>query len=98
MDWKDRIKSILPSRANLISDAHRILDNANYRNELLKLYQQIEETNDLELEAAEIDFKRSLIVILNSCKMKYSEKLDLYIREGLRKHIQKSKESQIIHN
>lgn len=98
MEWKDRIKSILPSKANLISDAHRVLDNANYRNELLNLYQQIGETNGLELEAAEIVFKRSLIVILNSCQMKYSEKLDLCIREGLRNHIQKSKESQITHN
>ena len=50
MDLKGRIKSMLPSNTKHISNAHRILDNKNYRNELLKLYQQIKDNEDYNLE------------------------------------------------
>ncbi len=89
MYLKDRIKSILPSNAKLISNAHRILDNKNYRSELLELYQQIENYKDNNLEVAELSFQNYLRSILEREKdIKYSAGLDLEIRKGLRNIIQ----------
>lgn len=89
MDLKGRIKSILPSNTKHISNAHRILDNKNYRSELLKLYQQIENDKDYNLEFAELSFQNYLKRILEKEKdIKYSDRLDLEIRKGLRNIIQ----------
>ena len=89
MDLKGRIKSMLPSNTKHISNAHRILDNKNYRNELLKLYQQIKDNEDYNLEVPEFDFQNYLRSILKREKdIKYSAGLDLEIRKGLRNIIQ----------
>ena len=89
MDLKGSIKSILPSNTKHISNAYRILDNKNYRSELLKLYQQIENDEDNNLEAAELSFQNYLKRILEKEKdIKYSGRLDLEIRKGLRNIIQ----------